>query len=190
MNTIKSWKFWAMILGLAILAISLYILWYLFIPNTVAQEMYWRAKAQEVEVRRQAWSDQKITKYKIGTRYSSGHDEGCLTEYIVDDNIVTQVIVNECPYPSFDTVEGLFSFIKGNNGGPCGPNGCDCDGPMIIKTTYDEVYKFPKEMWIGFDGQATWMFRKPGLERLLPKFCTLLGTVGVSTEVVSFEPLK
>ena len=98
----------------------------------LAQEQYWYAKLVEVQTHRQAWSEQKITKYKIGIR--AIHPINCSQELIVNQNVPIQAVQNTCNKYVFFTVDTLFAVIEKII------NSRQCSMDVV----YDEEYKFPK----------------------------------------------
>jgi hypothetical protein len=152
------------------------------------QELYWRAKANDVDNHAQWWREQKIIKYKMGIRWfglSTGSQE-----LVINDKKVEQMRTNNCNNCSSTTIEDLFAFVENlNKARHCGANGCECDGPFIMDVVYDTKYSFPQKANPTYDSMALWMYRidlmKPG-----KGFCTMLGNLGIGWEVFSFTPMQ
>jgi hypothetical protein len=146
---------------------------------------YWNEQSVEIQKHKKIWSEQDITKYRIGINLL-GYPENCSRELVVDDNVITQVIKDDCKYASdFGTVDSLFSMIQRMvDNKMCGANGCDCDGPFIIDAVYDEKYGFPKIGNPATHPEKRWMFGAKFFS-----FCTLLGDLGIGWNVYSFSPI-
>jgi hypothetical protein len=128
------------------------------LPNSIAQELFWIREAQDVEDHRQLWFNQRITKYEIGVRFKMAFLSfpgsttfQCAQKLIVDENRITQIILNTCGEDSFLTVDKLFSMIEEKvKSRLCDPEGCKC-GPMVVDVVYDPQYFFPKEAKTFYD---------------------------------------
>jgi len=190
-------KIWGL-LGITLLTLIFCILLSLFIqwPNYAAPEQYWDEKAKEIQNRTQVWSEQKITRYKMGIQFS--YISRCAKELVIENDKVVQVIKDDCTqsdFSKFNTIDDLFALLKAEiDSKHCGPNGCDCDGPSISDIVYDEKYKFPKMATPASHPEERWRFEKHSL--ILPddffgrRFCTLLGEFEIGWNINTFLPLK
>ncbi len=90
------------------------------------------------------------------------------------------------------TVAELFARAERAISAPeCGPNGCICDGPIIVDVVYDSALGYPQRLDYRVSPENRWRY----LEFWLSQFsgappCRPVTYVGQSITVVTLKPLK
>lgn len=166
----------------------------LFMPKIIAQELFWIAKAQDVENHKQLWNKHRITKYEIGVNfateylsYPGGTGFECSQELLVDHNTIIQTTLNTCDRKFSLTVDHLFSLIAEKvSSRHCNPEGCHC-GPLVVDVTYDSQYYFPKKAKTFYDFASGEIFKMTE-----DSYCMGMGgnaTQGITLDTYFFKPV-
>jgi hypothetical protein len=112
-----------------------------------AEPNEWARRLEEVRNDSESvWTMQNIRQYRmIVDRYHTALD--CRQEIVHQDHVSTLVedtcndgVVRDINY-LFDHVETRITHYAANP--TCGPNGCDCDGPINIEVDYHIRYGYP-----------------------------------------------
>jgi hypothetical protein len=116
-----------------------------------------RPRASESGAREMAedkWGKRSFTDYRIHIDTNDQDDTQC--GYTVSGNQISGVIVeqptpNHC-YNYSLTVDDLFWFIRETEPdiGSCGPNGCDCNGRLVMAATYDQALGYPTSLYFDY----------------------------------------
>ncbi|MEO1163355.1 MAG: DUF6174 domain-containing protein [Chloroflexota bacterium] len=142
------------------------------------------------EIARSLWDEQEIDNYRYTITF--GHPGGeCTTTFTVIDGIATMAedAGEFCqPYIRFSHIEnwsinGLFEQIEQILlAKQCGPNGCECDGYLIVRANYDDSYGYPTL----FDYHVT--DNAIGI----PNTCTEvgLGAIGYPSDIFTIDSLE
>lgn len=81
------------------------------------------------------------------------------------------------PPPTIENLFGLIESATHQAATKCGPNGCECDGTLVVKANYDWIHGNPSRIWLDYGGplppnyQPKVIHAPDGVIR-----CTLLGT--------------
>ena len=142
--------------------------------------------AQQFFAARDAWAHRPFKRYRMIVEQEGGLQPRCRQEFEVEDEQVDTVISNGCA-GSMPTVSDLFARIEDyTTKVVCGPNGCDCDGQIVARATYDPRLGYPHDLVIMLQPQR----RFNPLEWFRPTTCTLIGFSGGPTiTVVTLTPL-
>ena len=157
---------------------------------------------EKLQTARALWDQRSFTDYEMTVHYAYYLEEPCdrTLKYESEKDWVI-IIKNDClPIPDvqpysvvvmFDTIEHwLTDEYK------CGINGCECDGPIIVKGEYDATYGFPISFQAIPDEAQRWKYMKYWQNYIDGIFssktvvvCYLLGTSYPSFEITSFTPI-
>lgn len=92
---------------------------------------------------------------------------------------------NTCSGTPLQTVTDLLGRIESvDKEDKCGPNGCECDGKIGVKATYDAKYGYPRQINIGLNAGKSWFNIESLTKMFSVKTCTL---IGLSEENITVE---
>jgi hypothetical protein len=89
------------------------------------------------------------------------------------------------------TVDELFDRIERDMvtiAGHCGPNGCGCDGTIVVRAVYDARFGFPHSKRVYLDSLARWRFPEYWRQRLSGELCSYRDFGRDIITVVSLTP--
>jgi hypothetical protein len=88
------------------------------------------------------------------------------------------------------SVSGLFERVeKLRDGLRCGPNGCECDGPIVLTVDYDRQLGYPTLIERRLRPDLRWQYPGYWLKGLFAGGCTAVGYISSKIEVLSLTAL-
>jgi hypothetical protein len=145
--------------------------------------------ALELSAARSRWATRPFSHYRLDLEYGSlGY---CRQSVEIEDEQVVTVFQNTCAEPA-PTVNELFDRIErdlGSLSGNCGPNGCACDGTIVVSATYDAQLGYPHSKRVDIDSAARWRFLDYWQRRLAGKLCTSWNMGREVITVVALTPM-
>jgi hypothetical protein len=148
------------------------------------------SQAQSLAAARALWDRRPFSRYRMATEHTGGLGT-CRQDVEVRDERVIAVLSNTCPRSPM-TVTNLFVEIERyilTIGGQCGPNGCDCDGPIGVDVIYDSRLGYPRQLEVRSKPELRWRYLAYWRRVLSGGGCTLVGFGGPAIEVVALTPL-
>jgi hypothetical protein len=113
----------------------------------------------------------------------------CFYEVEIHDEHVATVFQSTCPGQP-PTVSSLFAMIARTlDRHQCGPNGCECDGPIGVDAVHDAQLGYPHQLIIRSKPERRWLYAGYWMKMVLGGSCTTAGHIGEKIRVVSLTPL-
>jgi hypothetical protein len=144
--------------------------------------------ALELSAARDRWATRSFTHYRMELEYGTlGY---CRQSVEVGEQGVVAVLQNTCKKPA-PTVDDLFDRIERDMvmiAGRCGPNGCGCDGTIVVSAVYDTRLGFPHSKRVYLDSLARWRFPEYWKQRLSGELCSYRDFGRDIITVVSLTP--
>ena len=145
--------------------------------------------ALELSAARSRWAMRPFSHYRLDLKY--GMLGYCKQSIEIKDEQVVAVLQNTCVEPA-PTVNDLFDRIERDItalDGHCGPNGCACDGTIVVSATYDPQLGYPHSKRVDLDPAARWRFPDYWQHRLAGKLCTSWDIGREVITVVALTPM-
>jgi Family of unknown function (DUF6174) len=143
----------------------------------------------ELSAARSRWATRPFSHYRLDLKY--GVLEYCKQSIEIKDEQIVAVFQNTCAEP-VPTVNDLFDRIERDItvlSGHCGPNGCACDGTIVVSATYDPQFGYPHSKRVDLDSAARWRFPDYWQRRLAGKLCTSWDMGREDITVVALTPM-
>jgi len=143
----------------------------------------------ELSAARSRWAMRPFSHYRLDLEY--GMLRYCRQSVEIKDERVVAVLQNTCARPAptvnelFDRIERDLMALSGN----CGPNGCACDGTIVVSATYDAQLGYPHSKRVALDSVARWRFPDYWRRRLAGKLCTSWDMGREVITVVALTPM-
>lgn len=147
------------------------------------------ARVSDLQSARSRWDARSFSRYHLITQHAGGLAT-CRQDVEIDRERVVVVFANTCGRSPI-TVASLFLDIERYNltiSGQCGPNGCACDGPIVVETRFDPALGYPTLFQVRSQSERRWQYLD-FWKRLLRGGCTLVGFGGPSITVVALTPI-
>jgi len=139
---------------------------------------------------RDQWEQRPFNRYQMVINVNPAL---CRSEYIVTDEIISQIItLTPTPTGCINltyTISDLFQMINDFQPGQCGPNGCACDGAVIMAANYDSGLGYPVRIKTFLDLSHRWHYPGYWISLLFGSACSQVGYIGTTIEVISLTPL-
>jgi hypothetical protein len=145
--------------------------------------------AQQLSAARDRWAARSFSHYRMSLEY--GLTGYCSQVVEVVGEQVVAVLHNTCKEPA-PTVSDLFARIERDQaglGGRCGPNGCACDGTVVVAAAYDTQLGYPVAKRIYLDEGARWRFPDYWRNRMTGALCSSRALIGEIITVRSLTPI-
>jgi hypothetical protein len=127
---------------------------------------------RELDTARSRWAARPFSHYRLELEYGAlGY---CRQTIEVQHERVVAELQNTCSEPAL-TVSALFDRIANDIArlnGRCGPNGCECDGTIVVKAAYDARLGYPRTKRLDLNTTARWAFPEYWRHRLAGGICT------------------
>lgn len=146
------------------------------------------ARPSEFAAAQARWSKRPFSCYRLVVDQVSPIT--CHYDVDIHTEKVVTTFQNTCPQPLM-TVSDMFNVIGSQlRKHECGPNGCDCDGPIGILAKYDAQFGYPTQWEIRTRPELRWQSLF-GWKQLFSAnvYCTLIGFIGQKVTVSSLTPL-
>jgi Family of unknown function (DUF6174) len=153
--------------------------------------MFWRFSLSglELSAARSRWAARQFSHYRLDLAYGrSGYCKQSIE--IVSDRIVA-ILQNTCAEPP-PTVEQLFDRIERDLvkiNGRCGPNGCACDGTIVVSASYDPRLGYPLSKGVDLDRATRWRFPEYWQRWFSGGYCSFRELSRDIITVVSLTPM-
>jgi hypothetical protein len=145
---------------------------------------------QQLSAARERWAARPFSHYRMALEY--GTTGYCSQVVEVERESIVAVLHNTCK-ESPPTVSDLFARIERDQlsrGGSCGPNGCACDGTVVVAATYDNRFGYPRAKRIYLDTAARWRFPDYWKHRMSGTLCSSRALIGEIITVRSLTPIS
>lgn len=145
---------------------------------------------RQLDTARARWAGRHFSHYRLDLRL--GALGSCRQLIEIDGERVVAVAENTCATRA-PTVSELFDRIERDIrtlGGRCGPNGCACDGTLVVDARYDPQLGYPLTKRIALDGAARWRFPEYWRRKLAGGLCSSRELGQEVITVVSLQPLS
>jgi hypothetical protein len=145
--------------------------------------------ALELSAARSRWATRPFSRYRLELEY--GRLGYCRQSVEIKDERVVAVLKNTCAEP-VPTVSELFDRIERDLralSGSCGPNGCACDGTLVVSATYDPQLGYPHSKRVDLDSAARWRYPDYWERRVAGKYCTSWDMGREIITVVALTPM-
>jgi hypothetical protein len=145
--------------------------------------------SRDLSAARARWAARPFSHYRLALKYGTlGY---CRQIVEVDRERVVAELENTCSKPA-PTVSELFNRIERDLktlSGSCGPNGCECDGTVVVVADYDSTLGYPQAKRVFLEPRMRWRFPQYWRNRLRTGACTSREMVKENITVVSLTPL-
>ena len=143
----------------------------------------------DLDLARSRWAARPFSHYRMELSY--GRAGYCKQRIeIVADHVVA-VLQNTCAEPP-PTVDQLFDRIERDLvkiNGHCGPNGCACDGTIVVSASYDTRFGYPLSKHVDLDPATRWRSLDYWQQRFSGRYCSFRELTRDNVTVVSLTPL-
>jgi hypothetical protein len=143
----------------------------------------------ELQAARHRWAARPFSHYRLELKYGAlGY---CHQNIEVKADRVVAVLQDTCSVPAptvdelFDRIERDFATLDGR----CGPNGCACDGTIVVSAAYDPQLGFPHSKLVALNAGTRWRFADYWTRRMSGQLCTSWDLGREIITVVSLTPL-
>ena len=153
--------------------------------------VFWRLSLRELdlELARIRWAARPFSHYRMELSY--GRADYCKQSIEIAADRVVAVLQNTCAEPP-PTVEELFDRIERDLvkiNGRCGPNGCACDGTIVVSASYDMRLGYPLSKQVDLNPATRWRFLEYWQHRLSGAYCSYRELTRDTIKVVSLTPM-
>jgi Family of unknown function (DUF6174) len=158
---------------------GMYLLWSIFVGGVLLMLGYgalifWRFSLGDLELSaaRSRWAARPFSHYRMELAY--GRSGYCKQSIEIAADHVVAILQNTCTEPP-PTVEQLFDRIERDLvtiNGHCGPNGCACDGTIVVSASYDTRLGYPLSKHVDLDPAARWRFPEYWERQLSGGYCS------------------
>ena len=145
---------------------------------------------QQLSAARDRWAARPFSHYRMALEY--GTTGYCSQVIEVERESIVAVLHNTCKEAP-PTVSDLFARIErdqASRDGSCGPNGCACDGTVVVAATYDQQLGYPLAKRIYLDPIARWRFPEYWRRRMSGSLCSSRALIGENITVRSLTPIS
>jgi hypothetical protein len=115
----------------------------------------------------------------------------CKQDIEIAADRVVAVFQNTCAEPP-PTVEELFDRIEHDLvkiNGRCGPNGCACDGTIVVSASYDMQLGYPLSKQVDLNPATRWRFPEYWQHWMSGAHCSYRELTRDVIQVVSLTPI-
>lgn len=143
----------------------------------------------ELKAARARWAARPFSHYRMALEY--GLLGYCRQIVEVENERVVAVPQNTCSNPP-PTVDDLFDRIErdlATISGRCGPNGCACDGTIVVTAAYDAQFGYPHAKSVYLNQRARWLFLDYWKRKLSGDFCSYRDFGRDNVTVIALTPI-
>jgi hypothetical protein len=151
----------------------------------------WRLSlgALDLNLARSRWAARPFSHYRMELSY--GQAGYCKQNIEIAADKVVAVLQNTCAEPP-PTVDQLFDRIEHDLvtiNGRCGPNGCACDGTIVVSASYDARFGYPLAKYVELNPGARWRFPEYWQRQITGGYCSFREFTRDIVTVVSLTPM-
>ena len=173
-----------------------YLLWSMIVGSVLlviggGALVSWRLSLRtlDLDLARRRWAARPFSHYRMELSY--GRAGYCKQSIEIAADRVVAVFQNTCAEPP-PTVEELFDRIERDLvtlNGRCGPNGCACDGTIVVTASYDPRLGYPLSKQVDLNPATRWRFPEYWRHRFLGGYCSFRELTRDIVTVVSLTPM-
>jgi hypothetical protein len=173
-----------------------YLLWSILVGGALlllggTALVSWRLSlgALDLDLARSRWAARPFSHYRMELSY--GQAGYCKQIIEIAADRVVAVLQNTCTEPP-PTVEELFDRIERDLvmiNGRCGPNGCACDGTIVVSASYDARFGYPLSKQVDLNPATRWRFPEYWVQRISGGYCSYRELTRDIVTVVSLTPM-
>jgi hypothetical protein len=170
---------WSMIIGSLLLLVGAGVL------------VSWRLSLStlDLDLARSRWAARPFSHYRMELSY--GQAGYCKQSIEIAADHVVAVLQNTCGVPP-PTVDELFDRIERDLvrlNGRCGPNGCACDGTIVVSASYDARLGYPLSKQVELNPASRWRFPEYWQQWFSGGYCSFRELTRDTINVVSLTPM-
>ena len=175
---------------------GMYLLWLFLIASALlllggGALVSWRLSLStlDLDLARSRWAARPFSHYRMELSY--GQAGYCKQNIEIAADQVIAVLQNTCAEPP-PTVDELFDRIERdlvNLNGHCGPNGCACDGTIVVSASYDSQFGYPLNKYVDLNPASRWRFPEYWQRQLSGGYCSFRELTRDNVTVISLTPM-
>jgi len=146
--------------------------------------------ARQLGAARDRWAARPFSHYRMALEYgTTGYCSQVIEverESIVKGRLRVGVRDDDARVNLFARIER----DQASRDGSCGPNGCACDGTVVVAATYDQQLGYPLAKRIYLDPIARWRFPEYWRRRMSGSLCSSRALIGENITVRSLTPIS